>query len=128
MKHLVCMAVICMMGLATSWAQDSKVEKKPFYLSFNQLTNFLDLSPFQWEEVKSINDTFIVMQQKSLSGCPEQKDKQMQQAVDHNLKSMKKALTKDQYRKYISLLNVTNNNNRVIVFEASPDFYLADMK
>lgn len=38
----------------------------------------------------------------------------MHQAVYGNLKLMKQVLTPDQYRKYVTLLNVTNNNNRAL--------------
>ena len=44
------------------------------------------------------------------------RDKKMRQAVYGNLKLMKKVLTPEQYRKYVILLNVTNNNNRTLSF------------
>ena len=44
------------------------------------------------------------------------RDKKMRQAVYGNLKLMKKVLTPEQYRKYVVLLNVTNNNNRTLNF------------
>ena len=39
---------------------------------------------------------------------------------------MKKALSTDQYRKYVALINVTNNNNRMMSGLSFPDVYLAD--
>ena len=50
----------------------------------------------------------------------------MYDAVYGNLKLMKKALTADQYRKYVTLLNITNNNNRILGHEMMSDVYLAD--
>ena len=52
--------------------------------------------------------------------------KRMRQAVFGNLKLMKKALSTDQYRKYVALINVTNNNNRMMSGLSFPDVYLAD--
>lgn len=45
-----------------------------------------------------------------------------------NLKLMKEALTADQYRKYVILLNVTNNNNRLTGAVTFTDIYLAENK
>ena len=56
------------------------------------------------------------MQGESLRASDEMRDKKMRQAVYGNLKLMKKALTSEQYRKYVLLLNVTNNNNRTLNF------------
>ena len=53
-------------------------------------------------------------------------DKKMYQAVYGNLKLMKKALSPDQYRKYVTLLNITNNNNRTLGVNTFPEVYLAD--
>jgi len=50
----------------------------------------------------------------------------MYQAVYGNLKLMKKALSPDQYRKYVTLLNITNNNNRTLGVNTFPEVYLAD--
>ena len=50
----------------------------------------------------------------------------MYQAVYCNLKVMKKALSQDQYRKYVTLLNITNNNNRTLGVNTFPEVYLAD--
>ena len=47
-------------------------------------------------------------------------------AVYGNLKLMKKALSPDQYRKYVTLLNITNNNNRTLGVNTFPEVYLAD--
>lgn len=53
---------------------------------------------------------------EKVSGQVKMRDKKMRQAVYGNLKLMKKVLTPEQYRKYVVLLNVTNNNNRTLNF------------
>ncbi len=115
-------------GITGSWAQHAQTVKKPFELNFNQLTTFLELSPFQWNEVKAINDHFILQQHESLMGTPARQEKRMQQAIYGNLKLMKDVLTNEQYRKYIALLNVTNNNNQVIAYDELPDINLANVE
>ena len=55
-------------------------------------------------------------------------DERLQKAVYGNLKLMKEALTADQYRKYVILLNVTNNNNRLTGAVTFTDIYLAENK
>ncbi len=128
MKNVICMAVIWAMSLATCWAQDARIGKIPFDVEFGQLAAFLELSPFQWEEVKKINDRFIRKQNESLKESPAKREKRMQQAIDGNLRFMRIALTNDQYRSYITLLNVTNNNRRVIVYGELPNTYLANVE
>ncbi len=62
----------------------------------------------------NINEFFLDKQRESLRASESQQQKKMHQAVYGNLKLMKKVLTPDQYRKYVTLLNVTNNNNRAL--------------
>ena len=80
------------------------------------------------EEVLNINDYFVQEQRKSLSKDLKRQDERLQKAVYGNLKLMKEALTADQYRKYVILLNVTNNNNRLTGAVTFTDIYLAENK
>ncbi|MDR1779111.1 MAG: hypothetical protein LBR50_00075 [Tannerella sp.] len=89
-------------------------ERAPFEVSFPKLKTYLGLAPYQLDKVQKINDYFIDMQSESLNGNSKFKDKRMRAAVYGNLKLMKEALTPEQYRKYVTLINVTNNNNRVL--------------
>ena len=63
-----------------------------------------------------IKHIVIFVQGESLRASEKMRDKKMRQAVYGNLKLMKKVLTPEQYRKYVVLLNVTNNNNRTLNF------------
>ena len=80
------------------------------------------------DEVENINEYFQQMQRASLRADEDQKEAKMQKAIYSNLKLMKRVLDADQYRKYVALLNVTNNNNRLRAIEAAPDSYLAENK
>ena len=90
--------------------------QEPFAINFEKLSNYLQLSSYQANEVANINEYFLDMQGESLRASEKMRDKKMRQAVYGNLKLMKKVLTPEQYRKYVVLLNVTNNNNRTLNF------------
>ena len=103
------MAVAAVLLCATmGFARENRnnVSKEPFAINFEKLSN----------EVANINEYFLDMQGESLRASEKMRDKKMRQAVYGNLKLMKKVLTPEQYRKYVVLLNVTNNNNRTLNF------------
>ena len=95
-------------------------------INFEKLSNYLQLKPSQMNEVASINE-FSSEQLAEASRASESRyDKKVHQAVYSNLKLMKGTLSEDQYRKYLTLINVTNNNNRL--FSAGyGDTYLAEV-
>ena len=68
------------------------------------------------------------MTKESLSRDTKRQEERLQKAVYGNLKLMKSALSDNQYRKYVTLLNVTNNNNRLTGAVTFTDIYLADNK
>lgn len=117
------MAVAAVLLCATmGFARENRnnVSKEPFAINFEKLSNYLQLSSYQANEVANINEYFLDMQgeslRASLRASEKMRDKKMRQAVYGNLKLMKKVLTPEQYRKYVVLLNVTNNNNRTLNF------------
>ena len=87
--------------------------KEPFAVEFGKLSSYLDLTPSQMDEVYDINEYFKGQQKESLSRDTKRQEERLQKAVYGNLKLMKSALSDNQYRKYVTLLNVTNNNNRL---------------
>ena len=102
--------------------------KEPFAVEFGKLSSYLDLTPSQMDEVYDINEYFKGQQKESLSRDTKRQEEQLQKAVYGNLKLMKSALSDKQYRKYVTLLNVTNNNNRLTGAVTFTDIYLADNK
>lgn len=112
------MAVAALLLCATvGFARENgKMNKEPFAINFEKLSNYLKLTPSQAVEVASINEYFLDKQTESLRAGSNQRDKKMRQAVYGNLKLMKKVLNQEQYRKYVTLLNVTNNNNHALSF------------
>ena len=99
--------------------------KEPFAVEFGKLSSYLDLTPSQMDEVYDINEYFKGQQKESLSRDTKRQEERLQKAVYGNLKLMKSALSDNQYRKYVTLLNVTNNNNRLTGAVTFTDIYLA---
>ena len=116
------------MNFAKAQCVNEYGNKEPFAVEFSRLSSYLGLAPYQMEEVLNINDYFVQEQRKSLSKDLKRQDERLQKAVYGNLKLMKEALTADQYRKYVILLNVTNNNNRLTGAVTFTDIYLAENK
>ena len=102
--------------------------KEPFAVEFGKLSSINDLTPSQMDEVYDINEYFKGQQKESLSRDTKRQEERLQKAVYGNLKLMKSALSDNQYRKYVTLLNVTNNNNRLTGAVTFTDIYLADNK
>lgn len=95
-------------------------------ISFEKLSNYLQLKQSQMNEVASINEFFSEQLAEASRVSESRYDKKVHQAVYSNLKLMKGTLSEDQYRKYLTLINVTNNNNRL--FSAGyGDTYLAEV-
>lgn len=126
MKRLGLSVAVLLMSATLAFAGNK--EKAPFTVSMYQLSSYLQLTSAQVDEVENINEYFQQMQRVSLRADEDQKEAKMQKAIYSNLKLMKRVLDADQYRKYVALLNVTNNNNRLRAIEAAPDSYLAENK
>lgn len=109
-------AVLLCVTMGFARENRNNVNKEPFAINFEKLSNYLQLSSYQANEVANINEYFMDMQEESLRSGSKMRDKKMHQAIYGNLKLMKKVLTPEQYRKYVILLNVTNNNNRTLNF------------
>ena len=130
-KLIMAVAVLGMsatMNFAKAQCVNEYGNKEPFAVEFSRLSSYLGLAPYQMEEVLNINDYFVQEQRKSLSKDLKRQDERLQKAVYGNLKLMKEALTADQYRKYVILLNATNNNNRLTGAVTFTDIYLAENK
>ena len=128
-KLIMAVAVLGMsatMNFAKAQCVNEYGNKEPFAVEFSRLSSYLGLAPYQM--VLNINDYFVQEQRKSLSKDLKRQDERLQKAVYGNLKLMKEALTADQYRKYVILLNVTNNNNRLTGAVTFTDIYLAENK
>ena len=119
-------AVALMMGATTSFAQEGReVNQK----SFERLSKYLQLTDAQVSEVAEINAYFENQLGQPLSAeALSQSDRadEMQNALLCNLKLMKRALTKEQYNKYVALINVTRANQPKAITSPDLEAYLAE--
>ena len=116
---------VVLMGMQSVKAQGvyELTGKAPFTIRFGQLSRYLDLQPSQQESVYRISEAFMADQQEALSRSA-RKEELMTRALHANLKQMKEALNEEQYRNYVTLLNVTSNNQ--VLSSNLMDGYLAN--
>ena len=125
MKKLMMAVCVMLMGMQSVKAQGlyELTGKAPFTIRFGQLSRYLDLQPSQQESVYRISEAFMADQQEALSRSA-RKEELMTRALHANLKQMKEALNEEQYRNYVTLLNVTSNNQ--VLSSNLMDGYLAN--
>ena len=125
MKKLMMAVFVVLMGMQSVKAQGlyELTGKAPFTIRFGQLSRYLDLQPSQQESVYRISEAFMADQQEALSRSA-RKEELMTRALHANLKQMKEALSEAQYRNYVTLLNVTSNNQ--VLSSNLMDGYLAN--
>ena len=125
MKKLMMAVCVVLMGMQSVKAQGlyELTGKAPFTIRFGQLSRYLDLQPSQQESVYRISEAFMADQQEALSRSARMEEL-MTRALHANLKQMKEALSEAQYRNYVTLLNVTSNNQ--VLSSNLMDGYLAN--
>lgn len=112
--------IMMLMGLSVSGnlvkaeSVYEQTEETPFAINFQQLGKYLQLETTQMEPVYQINEAFRANQEEAQSRGAKRKGELMKQALLVNLKQMKEVLSEAQYRDYVAILNVTNNNNRLL--------------
>ena len=123
--------IMMLMGLSVSGnlvkaeSVYEQTEETPFAINFQQLGKYLQLETTQMEPVYQINEAFRANQEEAQSRGAKRKGELMKQALLVNLKQMKEVLSEAQYRDYVAILNVTNNNNRLLS-NSLTDIYLAE--
>ena len=102
MRRLGMMVVALMMVATMSFAQKVSDSKS---MSFDKLSRYLQLDANQIAEVSEINTYFENQLGQPLSAealCNNARPEETRNALLCNLKLMKRALTKDQYRKNVA--------------------------
>lgn len=126
MRRLGMMVVAFVMVATVSFAQKVNDSKSG---TIDRLSKYLSLQPEQIAEVSEIHAYFENQLGGSLSAetlCNNVRPEETQNALLCNLKLMRRALTKDQYRKYVALINVTRANQENKVSNPVLDSYLAE--
>ena len=122
--------IMMLMGLSVSGnlvkaeSVYEQTEETPFAINFKQLGKYLQLETTQMEPVYQINETFRANQEEAQTRGAKRKGELMKQALLVNLKQMKEVLSEAQYRDYVAILNVTNNNR--LLSNSLTDIYLAE--
>lgn len=111
MKRLMVVIMALMLCASLSYAGEKpEICTKPMVVSLEQLSKYLLLDGYQASQVSLINEAFIEKQMESGRFKGTLATRKKTEAVYGNLKLMRDVLTTDQYRKYVTLLNVTNNS------------------
>jgi hypothetical protein len=128
MKRLSMAIAALLLSATVSFAQNDNVKltQSPFVVSFDKLNKYLQLQPSQTTKVDNINTYFIEKQEESLRAGSKRQIAKLHDALYGNLKLMKEALTPDQYKKYLQLINATVNNKGLQNLVYTPDALLAD--
>lgn len=112
MKRLVIIMAVLFASITTIVAQ-SNTEEVPFNFEISRLNNYLKLKSYQLQKVKTLNESFIQMQEEcEVKGSS--REQKIQQILTENLSGMKEPLSKVQFEKYVALLKITNKNNSII--------------
>ena len=122
----LCVAVALMMCATTSFAQEGRGANQT---SFERLSKYLQLTEAQAPEVAEINAYFEGQLGQPLSAeALSQSDRaeEVQKALLCNLKLMKRTLTKEQYGKYVALINVTRAKQPKAISSPDLEAYLAE--
>lgn len=110
---LTVMAVLCM---TTTFAKDENANAtsamSAFDMSVNmkKLSEALNLTADQRESVSDVHHTFCGEMMVAAQASDEDRKELMEKAVKKDLKYMNYILNKDQYHKYLLVLNATFNN------------------
>jgi len=105
--------MLTLIASITATTAQPGTEDVPFKADFSQLTNYLKLRASQKKKVKELNESFIQMQ-KTCELENSSREQVLQQVLTENLSAMKETLYKEQFEKYVTLLNNTNKNKNVI--------------
>lgn len=120
------MMMVAAMIATASFAQDANGSKG---MSFDKLNKYLRLDANQMVEVAQINSYFENQLGQPISAealCNNARPEETRNALMCNLKLMKRVLTKEQYRKYVALINVTRANQEDNLSSPLLDSFLAE--
>ncbi|HEY9542502.1 hypothetical protein [Prevotella sp.] len=115
MKKMM-MTLVALLSMTMSYAADENANNAnanaayDMTVNYNSLSYALNLSSDQLESVKDVHRTFCVEMMNAANAPKEDKAQLVNKAVVKDLKYMHFILDKDQYRKYVMLLNATMNN------------------
>ncbi|MGX8697228.1 MAG: hypothetical protein ACSW8D_12660 [Prevotella sp.] len=115
MKKIVLM-VVAMLSMTVSYAENENannvkgVEAYDMSVNMRKLAVALDMDFDQMEAVEEIHRTFCAEMMFAANANKDQREELVEKAVNKDIRYMRYILNKDQYRKYLILLNATLRN------------------
>jgi len=114
------MVVMLLTTSFTAFADDTNnneidmVKAYDINVNINSLVKFLELSDDQRESVESVQNVFSESLRCAAVMNDENRKNMVKNAIDYDLKNMYYILTKDQYKKYVRVLNATMTNRGIL--------------
>jgi hypothetical protein len=112
MKKIV-LTIVALMSMTMTFAENESAanlnttEAYNMTVNMRQLARALNLSNDQVESVAEVHKTFSAEMMFAAQYGKDERAKMMDKAINKDLAYMNYILNKDQYRKYLRLLNVT---------------------
>ena len=109
MKKIV-LTLVALMSMTTIYAENEGMNTTEAYnmtVNMKNLARTLNLSKDQVESVAEVHKTFSSEMVFAAQYGKEERTKMVEKAVNKDLAYMNYILNKDQYRKYVMLLNMT---------------------
>ena len=99
-------------------AYNTRLQDDKYNLSFNaaRLCSYLGVTGSSVDEINEISELFTSEINKAEKAPESMRANRVKDAVYGNLKLMRKYLTKDQYHKYVTIMNVTLKNKGLDVY------------
>lgn len=112
MKKIV-LTLVALMSMTTIFAENEGMNTTEAYnmtVNMKNLARTLNLSKDQVESVAEVHKTFSSEMMFAAQYGKEERTKMVEKAINKDLAYMNYILNKDQYRKYVMLLNMTLTN------------------
>ena len=120
MKKLVLTVALLLATSLSVMAEDAnsnktnRVEAYTINVNINSLARYLELSKDQVESVENIQNVFAEsLRYAAVMETDESRKNMVKNAVEFDLKNLSYVLSKEQYKKYLKVLNVTLINRGI---------------
>jgi len=121
MKKVFLMLVMLFTMSAYSFAEDNnasevqRIEKYSIKVNTKKLGHYLELSKDQMESIEAIEEAFSNDLMFAAVGCNDlNREAVTKNAIAKNIKHMSYILNREQYIKYLRVLNVTMRNREIV--------------
>lgn len=114
MKKIFIIVAMALAGTTTQAAENvNNVDTFDMSTNINSLSKYLNLSNEQLQGVSNTHETFCA-EVKEIGTTNDKRDEKIDIAIKRNIKYMKMYLEKDQYKKYLRVLNATLVNKKLV--------------